>query len=117
MRALKYLRRTSCLRIFQATVNCGQGEITIGNWRGTVVWGNNEHGFEHVSVCPYDRSITPSWDDMCAVKDVFFEPEEEAIQIHPKKSEYVNIMPNCLHLWRPKDQELLKVIEKATIHV
>lgn len=117
MRALKYLRRTSCLRIFQATVNGGQGEITIGNWRGTVVWGNDEAGFEHVSVCPYNHSITPSWDDMCAVKDVFFEPEEEAIQIHPKKSEYVNIMQNCLHLWRPKDQELLNVIGRATRHV
>ena len=117
MRALKCLRRTSCLRIFQATVNGGNGEIMVGNWKGTVVWGNDEDGFEHVSVCPYNHSITPSWDDMCAVKNIFFEDEEIALQIHPKKSEYVNIMQNCLHLWRPKDPALLRVFENARVHV
>lgn len=37
---------------------------------------------------------------MCYLKDVFFEDEEEVYQIHPPKSQYVNIRENCLHLWK-----------------
>ena len=73
---------------------------------GSVVWSPNEAGWEHVSFSPYDHSKTPSWDDMCYLKDVFFDEEEEVIQIHPKRSEYVNIMQNCLHLWRHPDMRL-----------
>lgn len=34
-------------------------------------------------------------------KDMFFKEDEIVVQYHPAKSEYVNNMPNCLHLWRP----------------
>ena len=67
-------------------------------------WGG---GWDHVSVAPLKKKITPSWEIMCKVKDVFFEPEETVIQIHPPKSEYVNNMPNCLHLWRANDREMV----------
>lgn len=61
--------------------------------------------FEHVSVS-YDDSPkkTPTWAEMCAVKDVFWHDEEEVHQIHPKKSQYVHGfrgVENILHLWRP----------------
>lgn len=44
----------------------------------TVIWGENEEGYEHVSVCPkkkYDklgRENLPTWNDMCILKDMFF---------------------------------------------
>lgn len=57
-------------------------------------------GWEHVSISPTRKSYTPSWDDMCRLKEVFFKDDEAVIQIHPPKSEYINNMPNCLHLWR-----------------
>jgi len=59
-----------------------------------------------VSIAPYKRSYVPSWEDMCRVKDMFFHDDEVAVQYHPAKSEYVNNMPNCLHLWRPLDAQL-----------
>lgn len=80
-------------------------EIETGRLRGSVVFGFNECGWEHVSVSPYSGK-TPSWDDMCTIKDMFWNDEEAVIQIHPKKSEYVNIQDNCLHLWRHKEMEL-----------
>jgi hypothetical protein len=55
-------------------------------------------GWEHVSVSIEDRC--PSWDDMCFVKFLFWEPEETVLQFHPAKSDYVNIHEFCLHLWR-----------------
>ena len=66
-------------------------------------WGG---GWEHVSVAPIKKKITPSWEMMCKVKDIFFKPDEAVIQIHPKKDEYVNNMPNCLHLWRCTCKEM-----------
>lgn len=62
--------------------------------------------WDHVSVSlttpngEYPLGRCPKWDEMCFIKDLFFEDEEEVIQFHPKKSEYVNIHPYVLHLWK-----------------
>lgn len=55
-------------------------------------------GWEHVSVSRKDRC--PLWDEMCQIKDLFWEPEDCVVQFHPPASEYVNNHPRCLHLWR-----------------
>lgn len=55
-------------------------------------------GWEHVSVSCKKRC--PNWIEMCFVKDLFWGDEELVVQFHPKKSEYVNHHPYCLHLWR-----------------
>ncbi len=65
------------------------------------VAGWNEEGMEHVSIEAISRRL-PTWNEMCEVKDIFWNDEEEVVQIHPKKSEYVNIT-EALHLWRPID--------------
>ena len=70
-----------------------------------MIWSNGG-GWEHVSFTPFKRFYTPSWDDMCRIKNIFFYPEECAVQYHPPESEYVNNVPNCLHIWRPTEQEM-----------
>ena len=55
-------------------------------------------GYEHVSVSLHDRC--PSWAEMCIVKDLFWGEDDCVVQFHPPKSEYVNLHPYCLHLWR-----------------
>ena len=67
-------------------------------------WGG---GWDHISVAPIKRYIVPDWNTMCKVKQIFFKPNETAIEIHPPKDEYVNNMPNCLHLWRANDKEMI----------
>ena len=100
MKTNEELRNTANLLIDRTTADGGMGEIfKLGKRYGSVIWSNGG-GWEHVSVCPYKRSYTPSWDDMCALKDMFFHEDETVVQYHPAKSEYVNNMPNCLHLWR-----------------
>jgi len=71
------------------------GSITLKGVRCSVVATIAD---EHVSIAPYNGT-TPTWDMMCRLKDVFFDSEEEAYEIHPKKSHYVNLKDNCLHLW------------------
>lgn len=68
-------------------------------------------GWEHVSVHvtrseDSKKMRTPNWKEMCFVKDTFWDGEDEVIQFHPKKSEYVNCHPYTLHLWRPIGTEI-----------
>ena len=55
-------------------------------------------GWEHVSVSTVSR--TPTWEEMCLVKDLFWGEEDCVVQFHPPKDVYVNNHPYCLHLWR-----------------
>lgn len=79
----------------------------------SIVVGTDEGGFEHVSVSPKHKYRIPTWDDMCALKDLCFDDEEEVYEIHPKKSEYVNMQENCLHLWRPANGKCLYDLVKG----
>ena len=47
-----------------------------------------------------------SKDEMCKLKADFFRDDEVVVQFHPAKSEYVNNLMNCLHLWRPTTKKL-----------
>jgi hypothetical protein len=68
-----------------------------------IIVSTQNDGWDHVSVSMRDRGhdAIPSWEQMCVVKDQFFEPEEVVMQLHPRRSQYVNICEWCLHLWRP----------------
>lgn len=80
----------------------GVGMFTSGNLKGaTVIWSYTG-GWEHVSICPKNR--TPYWDEMCMLKEMFWDEDETVMQLHPPKANYVNNMRNCLHLWRPIEQ-------------
>jgi len=60
-------------------------------------------GWEHVSVnvIKGKQSRCPSWKEMSFVKDLFWDAEDVVVQFHPRRSEYVNMHLNVLHLWRP----------------
>lgn len=75
--------------------------------RSFFVIASNGGGWDHVSVTPCNRKrqTCPTWDEMCAIKDMFFEPEEGVVQYHPARSQYVNNHPYCLHLWKPNNGE------------
>ena len=97
--------------------------LTTGSWRSDASYGNNgvflvklKHGqdvrtiagegmgWEHVSVSRTDRC--PTWEEMCFVKNLFWNDEDCVVQLHPPKSEYVNCHPYTLHLWRPIGQTI-----------
>lgn len=61
-------------------------------------------GWEHVSVSLPDRC--PTWAELCAIKNLFWDEEDCVVQYHPPKSDYVNNHQFCLHLWRPIGVEL-----------
>lgn len=85
--------------------------VLKGPWgRDLFVMISDGLGWDHISVSiiPEQRSDpteTPCWEEMCWLKDQFFEPEEAVIQYHPPKSQYVNLS-ECLHLWRPQGEAI-----------
>lgn len=56
-------------------------------------------GWEHVSVSFPKRC--PTWEEMCVIKALFWDPEDCVMQYHPPSSEHVSYHDFCLHLWRP----------------
>jgi hypothetical protein len=57
-----------------------------------------ENRWEHVSVSLQDRC--PTWEEMCKIKALFWEPYETVLQFHPSEIHYVNCHQYCLHLWK-----------------
>lgn len=49
---------------------------------------------------------TPTWDEMCFIKDIFWGENECVMQLHPPKKDYVNTHPHVLHLWRPQNRAI-----------
>lgn len=64
---------------------------------------SSDEGWDHVSVSLPNR--TPTWAEMCYIKDIFFDPNETVVQFHPTHEAYINHHPNCLHLWKKIDQD------------
>lgn len=61
--------------------------------------------WEHVSVT-LDRKRCPDWEEMCMIKDLFWDKEDCVVQFHPPESEYISNHKYCLHLWRPVNQTI-----------
>lgn len=105
MKDINALQKTRNLQIMRTGVDGGMGIIyRAAKPFASVIWSNGG-GWEHISISPFKR-VTPSWADMCELKDMFFNDDEVVVQYHPAKSEYVNNKDNCLHLWRPINEPL-----------
>jgi len=78
--------------------------IPYTNKKLAVISGCGE-GWDHVSVSLRHRC--PTWEEMCFIKNLFFEKEELVLQFHPPQSVYINIGKTALHMWRPWDQRII----------
>ena len=106
MKSLKQLydelNKRKDFKIIRTDFDGGMGEFTDGIMKGmTVIWSYGG-GWEHVSIDGKKRM--PTWDEMCQLKEMFFTEDECCVQYHPPKSEYVNNIPYCLHIWKPIEQ-------------
>lgn len=69
--------------------------------RALKVIASSGGGWDHVSVSLPDRC--PTWEEMEAVKRLFFREDETAMQLHVPATDHISFHPYCLHLWRPHD--------------
>lgn len=77
---------------------------------GSGIPETEEFQWEHVSISVGEKGKkqkrNPTWEEMCWVKDQFWDEEDRVVQYHPPKSEYVSCHPYTLHLWRRVGQEI-----------
>ena len=108
MKPQEEIRKDKRLMVVQTSADGGSGFLQLGKRiadSAVVVWSFGG-GWDHVSVSYSNRC--PTWDEMCRVKEIFFEPEECCVEYHPAESDYVNVHPYCLHIWRPQDGQIPK---------
>lgn len=95
----KFRVRTGPGRPYASYGNNGAFFITSLKFnRALSVIASDGESWEHVSVSTYDRC--PTWEEMCHVRNLFWDPDDVVIQIHPAQENYVNNHPFKLHLWR-----------------
>lgn len=106
MRPLEEIRENPRLVILKEGLDGGVGFIHHPSIKRpmTVVFSYGG-GWDHVSVSHKNR--TPTWEEMCIAKDIFFSEEECVIQYHPPRSQYVNNHKYVLHMWRPQNEEII----------
>ncbi len=104
-----YRQREAEKKLHGSCGDAGNGIFKVYvHGKGFFVVASNGGGWEHISVTLSSKRAhrCPTWEEMCAIKKIFFEDEEVVVQYHPKKSEYVNNHEYCLHLWRPTTAEM-----------
>lgn len=69
-----------------------------------VICAPSDQRWQHVSVSLPHRC--PNWKEMSFIKSLFWSDDCTVVQFHPKKSEYVNFHPYCLHLWRDTSRDI-----------
>jgi hypothetical protein len=56
----------------------------------------------HLSISRNDRY--PSWDEIREARDSLLPKDMDFMMILPQEKDYVNVHPNCFHLWQaPKE--------------
>lgn len=106
MKPIDEIKKTPNLKIEAEAANDGMGGKYFDKYSGK--WLNfifsYQLGWEHLSVSM--PSKTPSWEQMCMMKDIFWGEDEACVQYHPKKEDYVNNHQHCLHIWKPVEEFL-----------
>lgn len=86
---------------FQAQLASTNGDFCIiASWGGK--W---DHVSVHIMIDDLEMR-TPTWDEMCFVKEIFWRHNEWVIQFHPGKSKYINVHPHVLHLWKSQTKAI-----------
>lgn len=101
--------RNPMLNIANRPKGCVPGEALLHRsglevFESTDTLSDGKH-YMHLSISHPDRY--PTWDELLMAKAEFLTDEQEAIQVLPRKSEYVNVDKHCFHLWYCYDGDIL----------
>jgi hypothetical protein len=68
---------------------------------GTRVIVSQDAGYWHMSISHPNRY--PTFDEIRDARYEFMPDNIVAAMLYPPKSEYINVHPNCFHLWEIKE--------------
>ena len=101
--------KTGVMKSDSSYGNNGCFQYAISNRTMLYIIASDGEGWEHVSVhcASFEKDRTPTWSEMCKIKDLFWDEEDCVVQFLPPKSEYVNLHPHTLHLWRKIGEDII----------
>lgn len=102
----RYRVRTGRMGSDESYGNCGAFRVPVelGTYAMLNCIASNEGGWEHVSVSLPHR--TPTWEEMEAIRVLFWGQESLVMQLHVPRSRWVNTHNYVLHLWRPIEEPI-----------
>lgn len=62
-----------------------------------------DDGRHHLSISHKHRY--PRWEEIKEARYTYLPPEIYVVMVLPPKGNYVNLHPNCFHLWETKDPQ------------
>lgn len=106
MKKIEEIKKTPNLFIEAEAENDGIGGKYYDKYSGKFLnfIFSYQMDWEHLSVSMPNK--TPSWDQMCMMKNIFWNEDEACAEYHPKKEDYVNNHKHCLHIWKPTNEVL-----------
>lgn len=114
MRSLEKILENQCIWNHQVRFPSHTAMIKLPDCgTSSVIW-DCMNGYEHVSVSPKKRCNIPTWNDMRALKDIFFGDEEVEHKFSIKKYQYANLngAEGWLHLWKPIGHEIDELVKR-----
>lgn len=76
------------------------GELWLSHAKRLSVIVSLDGGDLHASIAHPDRY--PTWAEIVRVRNWIFPAEMEVVMVLARRSEYVNLHPNCFHLWQSR---------------
>ena len=61
-----------------------------------------EKGRWHISIAHHSR--LPKWEEIRDARYEFVPPDVTMVMVLPSPEQYVNVHPNCMHLWETTDK-------------
>lgn len=105
MKTLEQIQLNPGIKVINTGGDGGAFKIRNSTGQNVFIIASYGGGWDHVSASLDNRC--PTWDEMCKIKNMFFNDDEIVLQYHPAKSDYINIHPYCLHLWRPQNEVII----------
>jgi hypothetical protein len=75
----------------------------------TVIMTREDHNgtsWLHISISRRDRY--PTWEEIRFAKDLFIGRDMDSVMILPRKEDYINLHPNCFHLYHRLDGDTVQ---------
>lgn len=119
MESLEKILENRCIRNHKTMFSAHVAEIELPDCGICKVIWERTNGYEHVAVSPQDpgpqyKYFLPTWNDMRALKDIFFGDEKVEYKFGSKKYQYANLngVEGWLHLWKPISHENTEAVTR-----
>ena len=119
LKSLEKILENRCIRNHKTMLQAHEAEIGLPDCGICRVIWEHVNGYEHVAASPQDpgsqnKYLLPTWNDMRALKDIFFGDEEVEYKFSIKKYQYANLngAEGWLHLWKPIGHEIDELVKR-----